>query len=122
MVDVVESGTLESVAAGVGPVVRIEPGRGQDWATHVAIAEWEGPLGLLLSLIEARRMDVLTVPLGAVAEAYLEALATIEHDRMSSISSFVAVASQLILIKSRAMLPRTPVGPDVAFEDEGADP
>ena len=94
------------LAAAGGPVVRIEPGRGRDWATHVAIAEWEGPLGLLLSLIEARRFDVLTVPLGGVAEAYLEALATIEHDRMSSISSFVAVASQLILIKSRAMLPR----------------
>ncbi len=116
--------TLEGAAAalGTGPVVRIEPGRGQDWATHVAIDEWEGPLGLLLSLIEARRLDVLTVPLGGVAEAYLEALATIEHDRMSSISSFVAVASQLILIKSRAMLPRPPVSPDVAIEDEGADP
>lgn len=116
--------TLDSAAAAsaAGPVVRIEPGRGHDWATHVAIEAWEGPLGLLLSLIEARRLDVLTVPLGGVAEAYLEALATIEHDRMSSISSFVAVASQLILIKSRAMLPRAPAAPDVAFEDDGVDP
>lgn len=114
--------TLESAAAAGGPVVRIEPGRGRDWATHVAIAEWEGPLGLLLSLIEARRLDVLTVPLGGVAEAYLEALATIEHDRMSSISSFVAVASQLILIKSRAMLPRPPAGAVIDPEDEGVDP
>lgn len=118
------AGTLEAtVAAGTaGPVVRIEPGKGQDWATHVAIAEWEGPLGLLLSLIEARRMDVLTVPLGGVAEAYLEALATIEHDRMSSISAFVAVAGQLILIKSRAMLPRPPAGVAIELEDDGADP
>jgi chromatin segregation and condensation protein Rec8/ScpA/Scc1 (kleisin family) len=109
--------TLESaVAAGV-PSVRIEPGRGREWATHVSIAEWEGPLGLLLSLIEARRLDVLTVPLGGLAEAYLEALARIEHDRMGSISAFVAVASQLILIKSRAMLPRPPALPDVTFED-----
>jgi len=104
------------------PAVRIEPGRGQDWATHVRIAEWEGPLGLLLSLIEGRRLDVLTVPLGSLAEAYLEALATIEHDRMSSISSFVAVASQLILIKSRAMLPRPPTDLGTAPEDEGPDP
>lgn len=104
------------------PAVRIEPGRGQDWATHVRIAEWEGPLGLLLSLIEGRRLDVLTVPLGSLAEAYLEALATIEHDRMSSISSFVAVASQLILIKSRAMLPRPPADLGPAPEDEGPDP
>jgi segregation and condensation protein A len=104
------------------PSVRIEPGRGRDWATHVRIAEWEGPLGLLLSLIEARRLDVLDVPLGGLAEAYLEALATIEHDRMTTISSFVAVASQLILIKSRAMLPRAPALPEGALEDEGPDP
>ena len=104
------------------PSVRIEPGRGRDWATHVRIAEWEGPLGLLLSLIEARRLDVLDVPLGGLAEAYLEALATIEHDRMTTISSFVAVASQLILIKSRAMLPRAPALPEGSLEDEGLDP
>jgi segregation and condensation protein A len=104
------------------PSVRIEPGRGNDWATRVRIAEWEGPLGLLLSLIEARRLDVLTVPLGGLAASYLEALATIEHDRMTTISSFVAVASQLILIKSRAMLPRPPALPDGALEDEGLDP
>jgi segregation and condensation protein A len=121
-VDAVTTPTLESEVSGGLPTVRIEPGRGRDWATHVSIEEWEGPLGLLLSLIEARRLDVLTVPLGGVAEAYLEALATIEHDRMSSISSFVAVASQLILIKSRAMLPRSPVGAAGPLEDEGIDP
>ena len=114
--------TFEGAVAAANPVVRIEPGRGRDWATHVALAEWEGPLGLLLSLIEARRFDPLTVPLGALAEAYLEALATIEHDRMSSISAFVAIASQLILIKSRAMLPRPPAGAAADLEDEGVDP
>ena len=114
--------SFEAAVAGGGPVVRIEPGRGRDWATHVALAEWEGPLGLLLSLIEGRKLDPLTVPLGALAESYLEALTAIEHDRMSSISSFVAVASQLILIKSRAMLPRAPQGPVTDLEDEGLDP
>jgi segregation and condensation protein A len=104
------------------PAVRIEPGRGRDWATHVRIAEWQGPLGLLLSLIETRKLDILTVPLGGLAESYLEALATIEHDRMTSISSFVSIASQLILIKSRAMLPRPPAAVATAVEDEGADP
>jgi segregation and condensation protein A len=114
--------TLEAAVAAGLPSVRIEPGRGREWATHVSIAEWEGPLGLLLSLIEARRLDVLTVPLGGLAEAYLEALASIEHDRMGSISAFVAIASQLILIKSRAMLPRAPVLPVGALPDEGPDP
>ncbi len=66
-------------------------------------------------------MDVLTVPLGALAEAYLEALATLDGDRLGNISAFVAVASQLILIKSRALLPRAPVAA-VGMPDEGADP
>jgi len=107
------------------PAIRIEPGRRPDDATRVTMDEWEGPLGLLLSLIEAERLDVLTVPLGALAEAYLDALASIEGDRIGSISSFVAVASQLILIKSRAMLPRqTRDGRDGAEADldEGLDP
>jgi len=73
-------------------------------------ARLDGPLALLLSLIEARQLDVLTVPLGGLAEAYLDALAGLEQDRIGNVSAFVAVASQLILIKSRAMLPR-PVGP-----------
>ena len=50
---------------------------------------------------------MLTVLL-EVADAYLEALAGLEEDRLGNISAFVAVASQLILIKSRAMLPRPP--------------
>ena len=103
--------------------VRIEHGRRPDAATQVRIAEWEGPLGLLLALIESRRLDVLTVPLGVLAEGYLEALAALDDDRIGSISSFVAVASQLILIKSRALLPRqAPPGPPGALPDEGEDP
>lgn len=103
--------------------VRIEAGRRPETATQVRLAEWEGPLGLLLALIESRRLDVLTVPLGGLAEAYLEALARIEDDRIGTISSFVAVASQLILIKSRALLPRqAPSGDPGELPDEGEDP
>ena len=105
-------------AVTVAPAVRIDPGRRPDQATHVTMPEWEGPLGLLLSLIEANRLDVLTVPLGALAESYLDALATIEGDRIGSISSFVAVASQLILIKSRAMLPRQAARAESALDDD----
>jgi segregation and condensation protein A len=71
----------------------------------------------LLSLIEARQLDVLTVPLGALAGAYLEALAGLDADRIGNVSSFVAVASQLILIKSRAMLPRHAEEP-LSLDDE----
>lgn len=86
-------------------------------ATHVRLVDWEGPLGLLLALVEARRLDVLTVPLGGLAEAYLDALAVVEGERLGHVSAFVAVASQLILIKSRALLPRPPE-PAVPLDDE----
>jgi segregation and condensation protein A len=98
--------------------VRFEAGRRPDAVTTVQLPTFDGPLGLLLSLIEARQLDVLTVPLGGLADAYLEALATLEADRLGNISSFVAIASQLILIKSRAMLPRTPVLDPSALEGD----
>ena len=102
--------------------LRIDAGPSPERATQVRLPEWEGPLGLLLSLIEARRLDVLDVPLGSLAEAYLDALASIEVDRMGHISSFVAIAGQLILIKSRAMLPRPPTSDDGGPLDDGPDP
>jgi segregation and condensation protein A len=109
--------------AAAPPGVRFADGRRPEQATRVSFEEWEGPLGLLLSLIEARRLDVLDVPLGALAEAYLDALAGLEDDRIGHISSFVAVASQLILIKSRAILPRRPEpGEPGELPDEGPDP
>jgi segregation and condensation protein A len=95
--------------------------RRPETATRVQLEEWEGPLGLLLSLIEARQLDILTVPLGALADAYLEALAALEGDRLGHVSAFVSVASQLILIKSRALLPRQSAESVVATDD-GPDP
>lgn len=90
-------------------------------STEVHLPDWDGPLGLLLALVEARRLDVMTVPLGDLAGAYLDALASLEGDRIGHVSAFVAVASQLILIKSRELLPR-PLEPGVPLPDEGADP
>ncbi len=111
--------TPGAVEASAPPAVVFGEGRRPESATRVQVAEFEGPLALLLALIEARQLDVLTVPLGALAEAYLDALATLEADRLGNISSFVAVASQLILIKSRAMLPRrSDLPPGVLPEDE----
>jgi segregation and condensation protein A len=91
-------------------------------ATRVRFEAFDGPLALLLALIEARQLDVLTVPLGALTESYLDALAGLEVGRLGSISSFVAVASQLILIKSRALLPRREDGPEATPLDDGVDP
>ena len=65
---------------------------------------------------------MLTVPLGALADAYLDALATLESDRLGNVSAFVTVAGQLILIKSRAMLPRPPAADPTADDEEAPDP
>jgi segregation and condensation protein A len=90
--------------------------------THVQLPDFAGPLALLLALIEARQLDVLTVPLGDLAEAYLDALGSLDDDRLGNVSSFVAVASQLILIKSRAMLPRHVELPAGLLPEEEPDP
>jgi segregation and condensation protein A len=111
---------IEIVAPeAAGPAVVIGAGRRPEAATQVRMDSFDGPLALLLTLIEARQLDVVTVPLGALAEAYLDALATLETDRLGNVSAFVAVASQLILIKSRAILPRRVIeAPGVLPEDE----
>ena len=92
-------------------------------ATHIRLDDFDGPLALLLSLIEQRQLDVLTVRLGDLAPAFLDALAGLESGRLPLLSSFVSVSAQLILIKSRAVLPRPPVEDSsrVAGADE-ADP
>jgi segregation and condensation protein A len=108
--------------APTAPAVSFGHGRRPETSTQVQLAQFDGPLALLLSLIEARQLDVLTVPLGGLADAYLDALASLETDRLGNVSAFVAVASQLILIKSRAMLPRRPVLDPTALADEGPDP
>ncbi|MFN8629136.1 MAG: ScpA family protein [Chloroflexota bacterium] len=104
------------------PAVAFGEGRRPEAATRVTLPAFDGPLALLLALIEARQLDVLTVPLGALAEAYLDALASLDADRMSNVSAFIAVASQLILIKSRALLPRRAAEGPVPLADEGPDP
>jgi segregation and condensation protein A len=103
------------------PTIVFGEGRRPETATQVRLEAFEGPLGLLLSLIEQRHLDVMTVPLGALAEAYLDALAGLESDRLGNVSGFVAIAGQLILIKSRAMLPRR-VDPAIVPSDEAPDP
>lgn len=91
-----------------GVEIRFADARRPEDATHVRLETFDGPLALLLALIEQRQLDVLTVRLGDLAGAYLDALAGIERGRLPLLSSFVSVCSQLILIKSRALLPRAP--------------
>ena len=89
---------------------RASPSRSATPSSRVALPAFEGPLQLLLHLIESRQLDVLTVPLAEVADAYVEHLARHPVDA-ANLSEFVAIAAQLILLKSRRMLPAEPLPP-----------
>ena len=105
------------MTVALGVEIRFADARRPEDATHVRLESFDGPLALLLALIEQRQLDVLTVRLGDLAGAYLDALARVERGRLALLSSFVTVCSQLILIKSRALLPRPP---EAAAADPGA--
>jgi segregation and condensation protein A len=88
-------------------------------AFEVQLPTFSGPLAVLLHLIESRQLDVLTVPLAELADAYVTHLA--EHPvEPAQLAEFVAVAAQLILIKSRSMLPGevVPTGADAVDEPD----
>lgn len=83
----------------------------------LALPVFEGPLQLLLHLIESRQLDVLTVPLAEVADAYVEHLTRHPVDA-ANLSEFVAIAAQLIYLKSKRMLPSEPLPPLPEGSDE----
>lgn len=73
----------------------------------VQIPLYEGPLDLLLSLIEHAELDITAVSLAQVTEQYLTHIRTMAVPP-DEISAFLVVAAKLLLIKSEALLPRPP--------------
>ena len=82
---------------------------------EVKVPEFSGPLDLLLSLIQRRRLDITALSLATVADQYLEQVLTMEGE-LDALSEFLVLASQLLVIKSRALLPA------VEPEDPTGDP
>ncbi len=70
------------------------------------LPEFEGPLDLLLSLIERRELDITRVSLGAVADQYLELISAPGAIELSALADYLIIAAKLILIKSRLLLPQ----------------
>src|SRR6188768_1702871 len=83
----------------------------------LALPVFEGPLQLMLHLIESRELDILTVPLAEVADAYVDHLSRNPVDT-ANLSEFVATAAQLIYLKSKRMLPAEPLPPLPTGADE----
>jgi segregation and condensation protein A len=74
-------------------------------AYKVAITHFEGPLDLLLQLIEKKELDISNIALAEVTEQYLEHMESAEERHPHELADFLDVASRLIYIKSRALLP-----------------
>ena len=67
---------------------------------------FEGPLELLLSLIHKNKMDINDIEISVICEQYLEYLSQAEAMDVELASEFIVMASELMLIKSRMLLPR----------------
>lgn len=80
----------------------------------VQTGEFEGPLELLLDLIERRKMHISDISLAQVADDYIEHINKIGELPMSDTAHFVLVASTLLLIKSKSLLP----GLELTSEEE----
>ena len=77
---------------------------------------FEGPLDLLLHLIRDQRLDILDLPIASVTKQYMDYLLLMEELNLEIAAEFIAMAAQLIQIKSRMLLPAPPA------EGEAEDP
>jgi segregation and condensation protein A len=75
----------------------------------VRTSVYEGPLDLLLDLIERAELDITSVSLAAVTDQYLAYIRGLEQLNPDEISAFLVIAAKLLQIKSEALLPRPPV-------------
>lgn len=83
---------------------------------QVQIAAFQGPLDLLLHLIEREELDITKVALAQVTDQYLSYLAILKEIHAEFLTDFLVVAAKLLFIKSRALLPKPPLS--LADEEE----
>lgn len=67
--------------------------------------QFEGPLDLLLTLIQKNKVSITDIPIALICDQYMEYLAEAERMDLEIASEFVVMASQLMLIKSQMLLP-----------------
>src|SRR3990172_637178 len=77
-------------------------------AYQVKLPDFEGPLDLLLYLIEREELDIATVSLAAVTGQYLDYISVLERIDADAVSDFLVIAAKLIFLKSQMLLPRPP--------------
>ncbi len=88
----------------------------QNYIIH--LEAFEGPMDLLLHLIEREELPITAISLAKVTQQYLDYMAELEQLRPDDIAEFLVMAARLLYIKYAALLPR----PEPEEEDEEEDP
>jgi segregation and condensation protein A len=84
---------------------------------------FEGPLDLILHLVKEHEVDLFDIPIAKITESYLATLEALRELDIDVAGEFLHMAAQLMLMKSKLLLPRTEVAEDDATpEDAGVDP
>ncbi len=86
-------------------------------AIPVKLEVFEGPLDLLLHLIDKNKVDIYDIPIVEITEQYLDYIRRMEESDMNVMSEFLVMAATLIDIKCRMLLPK-----EVNEEGEEEDP
>ncbi len=86
-------------------------------AIPVKLQIFEGPLDLLLHLIEKNKVDIYDIPIVEITAQYLDYIKAMETEDMNVMSEFLVMAATLLEIKCRMLLPR-----EVDEEGEEIDP
>jgi len=96
-------------------------GGGAAGGYQVVLPTFEGPLDLLLHLIEQHELDIRDIPISFVAQKYVEYIVMMEELNIDIASEYLVMAATLTHIKSKMLLPVPPVDQD--DDDEmGLDP
>jgi segregation and condensation protein A len=82
---------------------------------EVRLPVFEGPLDLLLHLIEKQELDITSISLAQVTDQYLDYVSRLERIDAAALADFLLVAAKLLLIKSQMLLPKPP---EVEAEEE----
>ncbi|MBM7854682.1 segregation and condensation protein A [Desulfohalotomaculum tongense] len=90
-------------------------------AYTVRLPAFEGPLDLLLHLIEKNQLEIENIPIASITAQYLEYLDTMKELDLEVTSEFLVMASTLLAIKARTLLPK-PKPDNEGQEEEGPDP
>lgn len=70
------------------------------------LENFEGPLDLLLHLIQKNKVSIYDIPIVEITDQYLEAISGIEESSLENTSEFIVMAAQLLYIKSKMLLPK----------------